>query len=39
MNTLTYAIFMPLIGMIAVLFTKKDNPEQTKKIGLISTLR
>ena len=38
MNTLTLAIFMPFIGMIAVLFTKKDNPEQTKKIGLIFSI-
>ena len=35
MNTLTYAIFMPFIGMIAVLLTKKDNPDQTRKVGML----
>jgi NADH-quinone oxidoreductase subunit M len=36
MNALTYAIFLPLIGMVAVLFTKRGA--QTKVVGLIFTL-
>jgi len=35
MNILTFTILTPLIGMVAVLFTKKDDPKQTRAIGML----
>jgi NADH-quinone oxidoreductase subunit M len=37
-NQLTAAIFLPLLGMIAVLFTRKDRPDQARWVGLLFTL-
>ncbi|MHC4549934.1 MAG: complex I subunit 4 family protein [Planctomycetota bacterium] len=38
MNALTFAIFVPVVGMILILFTKKDNPGPARWIGMIFTL-
>ncbi|MFQ5845381.1 MAG: NuoM family protein, partial [Planctomycetota bacterium] len=38
MNELTYAIFLPLVGMVAILFTRRDRPEQARLIGILTTL-
>ena len=38
MNELTFAIFIPMIGMIAILFVKKDQPEKARAIGLFVSI-
>ena len=38
MNELTFAIFLPLLGMIAVLFTKKDNLNQVRWVSMLFVL-
>jgi NADH-quinone oxidoreductase subunit M len=38
MNELTYAIFLPMVGMLAILFTRRDRPEQARLIGVLTTL-
>ncbi|MHC4960083.1 MAG: complex I subunit 4 family protein [Planctomycetota bacterium] len=38
MNLLTYAIFAPLVGMVAILLTKKDNPGQARTVGLVFSI-
>jgi len=38
MNALTLSIFLPLVGMVAVLFTKKENPGQTRSLAFLFTI-
>ena len=38
MNALTYAIFLPVVGMILILFTKKENPNPARWIGMIFSI-
>ncbi|MCZ6571796.1 MAG: NuoM family protein [Planctomycetota bacterium] len=38
MNELTYAIFLPLVGMLAVLLTNKEKPQQARVVGFLFTL-
>jgi len=38
MNPLTLAIFLPVLGMVAVLFTKKENPGQARAVGFLTIL-
>jgi NADH-quinone oxidoreductase subunit M len=38
LNVLDFAIFLPLVGMIGVLFTRKDSPGQTRAWSMLITL-
>jgi NADH-quinone oxidoreductase subunit M len=38
MNYLTYAIFAPLLGMLLVLFTKKEKPNQARMISFVTSV-
>jgi len=38
MNPLTIAIFLPLVGMVGILFSKKENPGQARLIGFITVV-
>ncbi len=38
MNELTYVIFLPLVGMLMVLLTNKEKPQQARVIGFLTTL-
>ncbi len=38
MSALTFAIFAPIVGMIAILFVKKEEAEKAKTIGFLTSL-